>query len=161
MEFINRFTAENGYTPTNDQVQQGMGFSTRIQAYNTIDRLSKKGFLKKIPRKGFIVVSPVTTTRVRLAIDEFNFIDIPREMIPDESVGMELVKWKEKLLVVSKRNPKNRELALMISPIYEIDTLGTYIGNNRFISSDGKLYGASPDALRRVLFVLQPVRPSL
>ena len=49
LEFLEKFTEENGYSPSYREIQSGLGLSSVSAVAEHIDNLVNKGVLKKVP----------------------------------------------------------------------------------------------------------------
>lgn len=161
--FMQEFIAERQFAPSIIEIQTHFGFKNKAQAYDLIRRIESKGFIRRDHnrRRSVTIAHPVTSTIVRVKFDDMNYVEFPRETFPDEAKNLRLVEWDDLVLVVSSLPPRHGDTAVLESPMLKLHLMGTYIGNKRFLTDEGHLYGADPLALRRVMLVLQAIDPTL
>jgi repressor LexA len=58
LNFIRKFTAENGYSPTDRDIQEGMGYSSPSTARHYLAVLERKGAIQRQPGKARGIVLP-------------------------------------------------------------------------------------------------------
>lgn len=49
LDFIKKFQREHGYSPTQREIQEGMGFKSSNAPVNHLSALERKGFIRRTP----------------------------------------------------------------------------------------------------------------
>jgi len=68
--FLHQFAAKNGYSPTYQQIADGVGYASKASVYRVLGRLEDRGYLTRCRQQACSVALTDEGTRVAAAFAE-------------------------------------------------------------------------------------------